>query len=383
MLEKYLSEINKLKDISCNRLVADIEKVGKYVLSNERKLLNLSSNDYLGLAENKEILSDFYSRFQLPMGSASARLLTGTTSSYKKLESYLANAFQKEGALLFNSGYHANVGLISSLLDSKDVLFMDKLNHASMVDGLKLSGTNFYRYKHLDYEHLENLLEKHRNDYETAIIASESVFSMDGDIADLEKLVELKNKYNAILLLDEAHAFGVFGENGLGLAEVQNLLNEVDIIVATFGKSIGSVGAFVVGKSVLIDYLTNKARSFIFSTALPEANIVFSKFVLENILPHTLDLRKNLLKTASIFRNLIQQRGLNTLGASQIVPVILGENEIAVKVSSELQNSGYYVLPIRHPTVPVNTARLRLSLRADISLDEIRNIPEIISGILN
>lgn len=378
MYEKYQKKLNKLENVSCKRFVQDIKKEGKYIIKNDKKLLNLSSNDYLGIAENFDVINDFLKTSNYSFGSASSRLLTGTSPVYKDLEETLCKTFKKEGALLFNSGYHANVGIMSSLADNKDVIFSDKLNHASMVDGMKLSGSTFHRFKHLDYEHLELLLEKHRNNHESAIIATESVFSMDGDSANLKKLIELKKKYNAILLVDEAHALGVFGENALGLAEEENLLDEIDIIVATFGKSIGSMGAFAVGSKILIEYLTNTARSFIFSTALPEVNIAYSKYIIEHILPQTKDIRKNLLKTAERLREEIISKGLTTMGNTHIVPIIIGENSETVLMCNKLQDNGFFVLPIRHPTVPEGTSRIRLSLRTDIDYTEIEQVPNLV-----
>ena len=378
MYEKYKKELEKLDSMFAKRTICDIEKVGKYISLNNKQLLNLSSNDYLGLAENKDIINDFLKGANYSLGSASARLLTGTSGEYKKLEDLIAKNFQKEGSLLFNSGYHANVGIMSSLADKHDVIFSDKLNHASIIDGMRLSGADFHRYKHLDYNHLESLLEKHRNKYETAIIISESVFSMDGDIADLNKLVELKEKYNAILIIDEAHAFGVFGETGLGVSEAQGCTDKIDAIVATFGKAIGSMGAFCVSNKTIIDYLTNKARSFIFSTSLPEINIAFSKYIIENILPTTKHAREDMLKAAALLRTGLTNKGIKTAGESQIVPIIIGDNEATINKCKSLQDNGFYALPIRHPTVPKDSARIRLSLRADITFDEIKPIIDII-----
>lgn len=380
MYRKFNQELNKLNESFSKRSISDIEKEGKYIFVDGKKYLNLSSNDYLGLAENKEIITDFLKVNKYSFGSASSRLLTGTAPVYKELEGLISKLYQKDNALLFNSGYHANVGIMSSLVGKNDVVFSDKLNHASIIDGMKLSGADFYRYKHLDYEHLESLLQKYREKYETAIIITESIFSMDGDCADLNKLIHLKKKYNAILLVDEAHAFGVYGENALGVCEKQNCIENIDLIIATFGKSIASMGAFCTGNSILIDYLVNKARSFIFSTALPEINVAFSKYIIENILPNTKNIRNNLLKTADYLRNEIIINGLNTLGRSHIVPVIIGNNQQTLDVCEKLQLNNFYVLPIRYPTVTINSARIRLSLRADIAVDDVASIASLIKS---
>lgn len=379
MFERYNKELQELKDNFCNRKLISLKKSGKYIFEDNKKYLNLSSNDYLGIAEDRKILKNFLKIADFSMGSASSRLLTGSSYVYAKLECLLAALYRKDKALIFNSGYHANTGIMSALLSKRDVVFCDKLNHASILDGIKLSEAKMFRYKHLDYEHLEELLQKNRNEYDTAIIVTESLFSMDGDIADLNKLVEIKKKYNAILVVDEAHAFGVYGNRGLGLAEVQGCIDDIDILIATFGKAIGSMGAFCTGHDVLINYLINKCRPLIFSTAIPEINIAFSYYVITEVIPNLRNERQELLKTSDKLREKLFSLGLKTMGSSHIVPVILGENKIAVEASKELINNGYYLLPIRHPTVAQNTARVRISLRADISYGEIEKIPDLIN----
>lgn len=380
MLTRYQNELKNLHDNACQRSLASLTKEGKYIIKDDQKYLNLSSNDYLGIAEDRSIINNFLKTADYSLGSASSRLLTGGTNTYTQLEDLLASLFNKDKAVIFNSGYHTNVGIMSALLTKKDVVFSDKLNHASIIDGIRLSEAKMLRYKHLNYAHLEELLQKHRNEYETAIIVSESLFSMDGDIADLKKLIELKQKYNALLVVDEAHAFGVFGEKGLGIAEVQNCIKDIDIIAATFGKAIGSVGAFCTGKETLINYLINKSRPLIFSTAMPEISVAFSYHVITEILPNLNQERKELLITAEKLRNEITNAGLKTVGESHIVPVILGSNENAVQASKQLIKNGYYLLPIRHPTVAPNSARVRISLRADINYEEIKNITRFITN---
>ena len=382
MFERYKKELQELKQNFCERKLISLKKDGKYIFEGNKKYLNLSSNDYLGIAEDRKILKKFLKIADFSMGAASSRLLTGSSYVYAKLECLLSALYRKDRSLIFNSGYHANTGIMSALLSKKDVVFCDKLNHASILDGIKLSEAKMFRYKHLDYNHLEELLQKNRNDYETAIIVTESLFSMDGDIADLNKLIELKNKYNAILVVDEAHAFGVYGNRGLGLAEEQNCIEDIDLIVGTFGKAIGSMGAFCTGHEVLINYLINKCRPLIFSTAIPEINIAFSYYVITEVIPNLKKERKELIKTSAKLRESLVSYGLKTTGSSHIVPVILGENQTAVNVSKELINNGYYLLPVRYPTVAPNSARIRFSLRADISCEDIESIPSLIFHIV-
>lgn len=370
----YEEEIKKLVEKDNFRQVHNIEeKYGKFLSIEGKELVNFSSNDYLNLSTDKNLINEFLEKYkknnEFIFSSTSSRLLTGTSSSYKKLEANLAKLFKKEDCLLFNTGYQCNLGVVSSLVNRDDVIFSDKLNHASIIDGMKLSGTDFYRYRHFDYENLEELLIKHRNNYKKAIIISESVFSMDGDIADIRKLVELKKKYNCLLMIDEAHAFGIFGDNLAGVSDQENLLDEVDIITATLGKSLAGMGAFCVSNQTIINYLINKANSFIFSTALPSINIMWSNFLIEE--------HFELLKEkAGKLKFLICEahKLLNDNGTTQIVPIIIGANDKTIKIAEQLQSKGFYILPVRPPTVPVNTSRLRLSLTADITIDEFKTV---------
>lgn len=365
MLENFTKQLENLKAHSHFRDIKDFEnKDEKYIYFKGKKLINLSSNNYLGFADNKVLTEEFLQSAgaEYSFGSASARLLTGTLPVYKELETLIATLFNKDSTLLFNSGYHANVGINSSIACKGDVIFSDKLNHASIIDGMKLSEGKFFRYPHNNMEALEKLLIRERNNFNNAVIVSESVFSMDGDIADLQKLVELKEKYNCILILDEAHAFGVFGQKGLGVCETLGIIDKVDLIVGTFGKAIGSMGAFAVGNKTLIDYLTNKARSFIFSTALPPINIAFTKWIIENKLPHTFDARMQMLEI-----------GKSAGSDSHIIPVVIGGNKETADTCDILFQNGYFTLPIRPPTVPEGTSRLRLSLTTKITEQELQN----------
>ena len=321
----------------------------------------------MNFADNKQITEDFLNSAgaEYSFGSASARLLTGTLPVYSELEKLLSDLYGKEAALIYNSGYHANVGISSALNQKGDVIFSDKLNHASIIDGMKLSDGKFFRFPHNNMKALEKLLIRERENYKNAFIITESVFSMDGDIEDLKKIIELKKKYNCNLIIDEAHAFGVFGEKGLGVAEELGIINDVDLIVGTFGKAVGSMGAFVVGSKILIDFLINKSRSFIFSTALPPVNISFTKWIIENKFPLVKEKRKRMLSIAKKFGS-----------DSHIIPVIVGENKDTVDLCEVLFHNGYFTLPIRPPTVPAGTSRLRLSLTCEIEETELELLME-------
>lgn len=372
MYENYFEILKTLKEHAQFRVITDFQdKDEKYIYIDGQKLLNLSSNNYLGFADNKEIAERFLTdiKGKYSFGSASARLLTGTLPVYNDLENLLTQLFNTEGTLLFNSGYHANAGINSSLAGKGDVIFSDKLNHASIIDGMKLSSGKFFRYPHNDMTALERLLIRERKNFNNAIIVSESVFSMDGDIADITQLVQLKNKYKCILVLDEAHAFGVFGRKGLGVCEDLNLINEIDLIMGTFGKAIGSMGAFATGRKILIDYLRNKARSFIFSTSLPPINTAFSKWIIENELPKTYEKRMKMLELAAEFHS-----------KSHIIPVIIGENDKTVELCDILYKNGYFTLPVRPPTVPEGTSRIRISLTTEMGKNDLLKLMEIINA---
>lgn len=374
MYEDYEKILDELKQHSHFRDLKNFEKKDeKYIYFKGEKLLNLSSNNYLNFADNKKITQEFldFAGNKYSFGSASARLLTGTLPVYKELEELLSNLYNKDATLLYNSGYHANVGISSAINQKGDVIFSDKLNHASIIDGMRLSDGKFFRFPHNNMEALEKLLERERKNYKNAFIITESVFSMDGDIEDLKKIVELKKKYNCIMIIDEAHAFGVFGEKGLGVAEELGIINDVDLIVGTFGKAVGSMGAFVTGSRTMIDFLINKSRSFIFSTALPPINIAFTKWIIENQFPKTKARRKNMLSIA-------KKMGSD----SHIIPVVIGENKDTVDLCDVLFHNGYFTLPIRPPTVPVGTSRLRLSLTADIQEEELTILKEKINEVL-
>ena len=371
MYDDYKKVLDELKEHSHFRDLKDYEgKDEKFIYWKGKKLLNLSSNNYLNFADNKQITEEFLADAgsEYSFGSASARLLTGTLPVYKELENLISNLYGKEKTLLYNSGYHANVGISSALNQKGDVIFSDKLNHASIIDGMQLSAGKFFRFPHNDMEALEKLLIRERENFKNAFIITESVFSMDGDIEDLRKIVELKKKYNCIMIIDEAHAFGVFGEKGLGVAEALGIIDDVDLIVGTFGKAVGSMGAYVTGSETMIDFLINKSRSFIFSTALPPVNIAFTKWIIENKFPKVKDKRKRML-------NIAQKMGSD----SHIIPIVVGENKDTVDLCEVLFHNGYFTLPIRPPTVPVGTSRLRLSLTADITEDELGILMEKIN----
>lgn len=360
---------------------------GNIVLSG-KTYLNLSGNDYLGLASDSELIATFYSQLtadslleRFGPGAAASRLMTGNSPLYDQLEQKLAGLYGCDRALVFNSGYHGNAGILPALAEKGDLILADKLCHASLIDGMQLSRADTIRYRHLNNEHLASLLEQKRDHYSRIFIVTESVFSMDGDLVDLHKLVQLKERFNCRLYLDEAHGVGVFGPNGLGLAEQEGLVHKIDLLFGTFGKALGGLGGFVICADEIADYLINKARSFIYSTALPPVCLSWLLFVLERI-PAMKDERKRLQQLSASFRQKLVQAGLTTGGSSQIVPVIIGDSTRTLTVAEKLRDTGYWVTAVRPPTVPANTARLRLSLSTAHTPGDLARLPGLIKSVI-
>ena len=370
-------ELEVLKNKGQLRSIPSIEAKsdGKIVI-NGKEYINFASNDYLGLSTKDDIRREFLKNNNSLLSTASARLLTGSSPEYKELEATVAKIFNKESALIFNTGYQCNLGVISALIGRGDVVFSDKLNHASIIDGMQLSQGDFYRYKHFDYENLEKLLQTKREQYKRAIIVSESVFSMDGDVSNIDRLVELKKKYDCMLMIDEAHAFCAMGDTLAGISYGK----DIDIITATFGKAVGSFGAFCVSSADVISYLINKARSFIFSTAIPPLNIAWSNWILTEKRDIVIAQMEKLHKLTSEVHRLLDVNCIITPSKSQIIPIIIGHNDDTLAISEKLRSEGYYIPAIRPPTVPEGTSRLRISLTADCKLEDFKRLIGLINN---
>lgn len=340
--------------------------------------VDLSSNDYLGLAEDEDLRSEFLQGINaqtfLPTSSAS-RLLSAHQDAYKELEAELGRLYGGE-ALLFNSGYHANTGLVSALGGKQTLFVADRLVHASIIDGLKLSGSQFERFRHNDYAHLGRIIERLGGEYERVVIVVESVYSMDGDSVDISALVRAKALHpNALLYVDEAHGVGVCGTNGLGLTLGTGYEKDVDILVGTFGKALASAGAFAILSAELKEFMVNKARSLIFSTSLPPICAQWSLATLRKAL--TMDAERAHLHDLAV----ALQRVTGSASASHIQPLIVGDAHRAVALSASLLERGFKVLPIRTPTVPPGTERLRFSLSARLALSQIDELASILQQL--
>jgi len=346
--------LRKLKPVSSRK--AGMINVGG------REYIDFSSNDYLGLSGHPGLIAAAKAALdEFGASSSASRLLSGDLAIHHRLEEEVARFKNKERALVFNSGYQANVGILSSLYSGGDAIFSDRLNHASIIDGMLLSGARIFRYSHNDPDHLEALLKRERRKFKKALIVTETVFSMDGDRPPLRALVGLKERYGCRIMVDEAHATGIYGKNGSGVVEEDGLSDEVDLIMGTFSKALGSFGAYVAASGEIVDYLINTCRSFIYSTGLPPAVAASNLAALELVRrePHR---REALLALAQYFRLALEAMGLRVRGSSQVIPVIIGESAKAGEFAKALQGFGYWVLPIRPPTVPAKEARLRFSL---------------------
>jgi 8-amino-7-oxononanoate synthase len=380
------AELARLRGLGRHRSLAVLTRgPGASVGRAGQPLLNLSSNDYLGLGADEGLLRAFLD--ERPdalldargMTASSSRLLTGTGPACAALEEEVAALYGGRECTVFSSGYHANLGILTALGRKGDLFLSDKLNHASIIDGLRLSEATFRRYRHRDYGHLEDLLRAAAGGPGRTIIVTESVFSMDGDRADLPALVRLKERYGAALIVDEAHAVGVFGDRGRGLAEEVGVLDQVDVLVGTFGKALASVGAFAVTSPPLKEYFVNTVRPLIFSTALPPAVLSWSRLTLRRMQGMGRE-RAALAALGSRLREQLAARGCVSGGESQIVPVQVGEDEAAVRLALKLQQAGFLVLPIRPPTVPPGTARVRLSLTAALRWDDLRPLADALGA---
>lgn len=344
--------------------------------------INLCSNDYLGLASDprlKRAVAEAVAQVEA-VGSTGSRLLSGNAREWERLETEFAAFAGTEAALYFGSGYAANIGLLSSILGPGDLVFSDALNHASLIDGIRLSRATKVIYQHGDIAFLEHALREHAGATGAKVIVSESVFSMEGDIAPLDSLLRLARGYDAELILDEAHATGVIGQGGRGVAVQRDATREALAIVHTCGKALASAGAFVCCSEMLKQYLVNRARTFIFSTAMPPYFAGQIRAALELAICAEVE-RAHLREISDLLRSQLTNSwiGFGT-SETQIVPVLCGANEAALHVASALQESGFAVRAIRPPTVPEGTARVRLSLTAKITREDVMRLSEAIHG---
>ena len=346
-------------------------------------MLNLSSNDYLGIQDDKKLTQAFLEQ-NLPsllesnspiFSSSSSRSLSGNHKAFQTLETTLQNLFNKtcttppKAALLFNSGYHANIGIIDALASIEGVLFLcDSYVHASIFDGLRLSRAKFFRYSHQDYDELTSLILQHQKRFPHIIIITESLFSMDGDFCDIERLVEIKKSLNTYLYIDCAHSFGIYGDDMLGLDS--RFIDDVDFIILAFGKAISSVGGAIICAPSYRDLFINKSRSFIYSTAIPPLNISWSEYIITHL--SSLKAKKShLINISTHLQEELKRHDIPFLGDAHIISILAYENKKATELSHFLANCKIFTPAIKAPTIPKNLARIRLSLNASLSFEDI------------
>ena len=367
-IESRLSELQAVGLDRRTRLVSGPQ--GPHVVLDGRPVLMLCSNNYLGLADHprvREAAADASRRWGV--GSGASRLVSGTMTIHRRLEERLADFKRRESALLFGSGFLANVGVIAALARPGDVVFSDELNHASIIDGCRLSRADVFVYEHGDMDHLEWGIAQAEG--RGALIVTDSLFSMDGDVAPLAELAELAERHRVRLMVDDAHGTGTLGPGGRGAVAEAGVEDHVDVIVGTLGKALGSYGAFVACDSVMARYLVNAARTFIFSTALPPPAVAGAMAALD-LLQARPELVTRLQANAATLRRELEREGLRIESRTHILPLVVGQPDAAVQAAEMALEEGVYAQAIRPPTVPPMTSRLRLAVMASHRTEELR-----------
>ena len=373
---KNLEENDLLRTIDDLRFISSTKAIDK----NNEEYLVFGTNNYLGLTHHPDVIRASKEASIYGTGSTGSRLTTGASFEARELENNLSKFKNTESTLIFNTGYMANLGVIYALTNENDIIFSDQLNHASIIDGTRISKAKVRVYKHKDTIDLENLIldELESNKEGNLFIVTDGVFSMDGDIAPLPELVEIAKKYNCCLIIDDAHATGVIGKSGKGTVEYFrdktgiDLTEYVDLQIGTLSKALASEGGFVTGKQVYIDYLINKSRPFIFSTALSPATIASANAALSMLKENSEEYLSNLNENTKLMRKLLSEGGLNIVeGETPIIPIIVGPAELANRLSDELKKERILVSSIRPPSVPKDMSRLRLTIIATHTKEEI------------
>ncbi|MCM8537825.1 MAG: 8-amino-7-oxononanoate synthase [Lentisphaeraceae bacterium] len=373
-MNKYDFLENHLKNLenkNRTRSLKNIQEVSARKITLEStQYINFSSNDYLGLSSKTQNFEDN----TLPSGATSSRLVCGNLELNSKLEKELSEWKGTQDCLLLNSGYQANTGLIPAIADRHTLIFSDKLNHASIIDGIKLSRAKLIRYKHNNLEDLQELLSKYESSKARKLIISESLFSMDGDYANISQLVKLSKQYNCLLYIDDAHGSGISGKNGIGPCEKH--IKDIDIYVSTFGKAHGSFGAYCCTSAQFKKYLVNTTRTLIYSTGLPPALLLQNINSTKQVIQADVE-RQKLSTNIETIRNFLKDESFNTIESkSPITPIIIGSDQDALELSEHLKSDGIISLAIRPPTVPEGTARIRLTITADHTEKDIAQLKQ-------
>jgi 8-amino-7-oxononanoate synthase len=387
MSDLFDEQLRALSARSLHRKLREIGSAqGPEIHLTDRQLINFSSNDYLGLAADSRLREAAIAAIkEYGVGAGASRLISGTQSPHVRLEEALARWKGTETALCFSSGYAAAIGTLPALVSKHDVVILDKLCHASLVDGAKLSGAIIRVFPHNHLGKLESHLEWARREHagKRVLIVTESVFSMDGDRAPVRELLELKKRFGALLLLDEAHAIGVIGPNGRGLAAEIGFDGDVDVQMGTLSKALGVSGGYVCGSRSLVDWLINRARSFVYSTAPPPALAAAALAAVEFLASDEGEARRRLLweRIEELRKNLPKRKAIFANSESAIIPWMVGAEQAAMDLSRSLQNDGFFVPAIRYPTIAKGSARLRITVTAAHQEDHIRSLCQAIKRL--
>ncbi|MGR3303394.1 MAG: 8-amino-7-oxononanoate synthase [Candidatus Scalindua sp.] len=380
---KYISEeLEKIRESGLYRELNIVESAqGTHLEIKGKTYLNFCSNNYLGLANNPLVIKAVKDAVEkYGWGAGASRLVSGNMKLHEALEGEISRFKGKEASIVFPTGYMANIGTISSLVSKGDLVICDKLNHASIIDGCRLSGADFRVYPHCDMEKLENVLMKSTK-YSRKLIVTDTVFSMDGDLAPLPDIVRIARKYNVMVMVDEAHGTGVFGKNGGGVVEHFNLSKKVSIIMGTLSKAVGSLGGYVSGDADLINYLRNKARSFIYTTALPPA-VCAASIAGINLIRGNSSLRTSLWNNVRYLREKLELLDFNVISSeSPIIPILIGDEKKAVDVSAFLYKRGILIPAIRPPTVPAKSSRLRMTVMSTHTRKDLEKLLYALSDV--
>jgi glycine C-acetyltransferase len=381
---KYLQDsIQELKDQGVYRKLPVLEGPNEAeIMLNGKKVINLSSNNYLGLANHPRLKKAAIEAVEkYGVGSGAVRPIIGNMDIHENLEVILAEFKKEEAVMVFQSGFNCNAGVIQAITNKGDLIISDALNHASIIDGVKLSKADKAVFKHSDMEDLERILKEKRKDYNTVLIITDGVFSMDGDVAKLPEIVELAEKYEALTYVDDAHGSGVLGEGGRGTVDHFNLHGRVDFTIGTLSKAIGVIGGYVAGSSVMKEWLLHRGRPFLFSTSLPPAAISAIHEAITVMMEST-ELSDRLWSNAKIFKEKLGKLGYNT-GESEtpITPVIIGEEGKTVEFSKRLMEAGVFASPIVFPTVPKGTGRVRCMVTAGHTEEQLTRAVDIFEQV--
>ncbi len=375
-------EIERLKCQGLYRTMRSVTGLPSRVIrTNGKEVINFSSNNYLGLAGHPEVVqAAMESAGRYGAGSTASRLIAGNTELHTELEAFIAAWKRTEAAIVFGSGYQANVGILSALADKDDLIISDQYNHASIIDGCRLSRAKVMIYPHLEVDRIERFLKL--DGFRRKLVVTETVFSMDGDRAPLRQIDDLCKRWGAILMVDEAHATGVLGPQGQGLAAEVGVKPEIQM--GTLGKAVGVAGAYVVGSRDLVELIINKARSLIYTTAGPPSVIGASLAALKIIASVEGKKRRNRLKeNAKLFGELLRGKGRFCADLSHIVPIVIGDSVRTIEVSQACLESGVFAHGIRYPTVPEGTARLRFTLMSDHTAEDLNKAVTVLTAAMN